>query len=521
MRRMSSPRVGAPWRRRLRAAIVAAAAVAMTAACAGGGESFDQSAGGGTQTGASGGTLTVAQSSDILTMDPAMHRSRITQTVIRNVFEALVNQDANLKPIPELATEWKQEDPTTWRFTLRKGVTFQNGEPFNAEAVKFSIERVLDPAQKSPRASMLSQVASVTAEGEDTVVIKTKAPSPTLLASLSVNEIVPPKYVKQVGDAEFAKKPVGTGPFTFQEWVPNERVALKAYDNYWGGRPKIDSLVFRPIPEVSARIAALQSGDVQIASEIPPDLAPSLTGDVKAQDVSGTRVFFLAMSVKKAPFDKKEARVAVNQAIDRKTLVESLYKGYGRALNQPAFPEMVGYSESYQGYAYDKAAAEKVLKGAAPVRIDVEEKDKTLAQAVAGQLQAAGLKASVNILETQAFNESIDAGNSTAYLSSWGVAEGDSDVIFARHFWSPSRKDAVYTGYSNPELDKLIEQGRSTTDVAQRKAIYAKATEIVMGDAPWAPIVNPKEIYGVSTKVQGWTPSPIGRINVAHVSVTG
>lgn len=520
MRRMSSPRSGAPWRRSLRAGVVAAAAVALTAACAGGGESFDQPAGGGTSGAATGGTLTVAQSSDILTMDPAMHRSRITQTVIRNVFEALVNQDDSLKPVPELATEWKQEDPTTWRFELRKDVTFHNGEPFNAEAVKYSLERVLDPAQKSPRASMLSQIESVTAQDADTVVIKTKTPSPTLLASLSVNEIVPPKYVDQVGDDGFAKKPVGTGPFTFVEWLPNERVSLKANEKYWGGRPKLDSLVFRPIPEVSARIAGLQSGDLQIAAEVPPDLAPSLTGDVKAQEVTGTRIFFLAMNVKKAPFDKKQVRLAVNQAIDRKTLVDSLYQGFGRVLNQPAFPEMVGYSESYKGYDYDKAAAEGVLRGAGAVRIDVEEKDKTLAEAVAGQLSAVGLQASVNVLETQAFNESINAGNSTAYLSSWGVAEGDADVIFARHFWSPSRKDAVFTGYENAALDKLIEQGRSTTDEAQRKTIYAQAIEIVMGDAPWAPIVNPKEIYGVSSKVQGWAPSPIGRINVADVSVT-
>lgn len=521
MGRMSSPTGGAGWRRRLRAGVVAAAAVALTAACAGGGESFDEGGGGsGTQGGGSGGTLTVAQSSDILTMDPAMHRSRITQTVIRNVFEALVNQDENLKPVPELATEWEQVDPTTWRFELRKDVTFHNGEPFNAEAVKYSIERVLDDAQKSPRASMLSQVESVTAEDEDTVVIKTKAPSPTLLASLSVNEIVPPKYVEEVGDEEFAKKPVGTGPFTFEEWAPNERVTLKAYDNYWGGRPKIDSLVFRPIPEVSARIAALQSGDVQIAAEIPPDLAPTLSGDVKAEAVAGTRIFFLAMNVTKAPFDTKEARVAVNQAIDRKTLVDSLYQGYGRVLNQPAFPEMVGYAEGYEGYAYDKAAAQAALQGAGSVRIDVEEKDKTLAEAVAGQLQAVGLQASVNVLETQAFNESINAGNSAAYLSSWGVAEGDADVIFARHFWSPSREDAVFTGYENAELDTLIEQGRSTMDEAERKEIYAKATEIVMGDAPWAPIVNPQEIYGVSTSVQGWQPSPIGRINVASVTLS-
>ena len=502
-----------PHRRLLAVAAVGAVVSALLAACGGSG-------GGGQQPSAEGGTLTVAQSADIVTMDPAMHRTRITQTVVRNVFEALVNQDDSLNFVPELATEWTQVDATTWRFTLREGVRFHNGEPFTAEAVKFSIERVLDPDQASPRASMLSMIDEVIVEDDYTVVITTEQPAPTLLASLAVNEIVPPAYVQEVGDEEFAKNPIGTGPFTFVEWVPNERVVLAANDDYWGGRPKIDQLVFKPIPEVSTRIAALQSGDVQIAAEIPADLASTLDGDVRAVPVSGTRIFFLAMNVTMAPFDDLDVRVAVNQAIDRQLLVDSIYQGRARVLNQPAFPEMVGYHEDFTGYAYDPEAASAVLSDVGvTVEIDVEEKDKILAEAVAGQLQAAGLDATVRVLEGQAFLDSINSGSSMAYLSSWGVAEGDADVIFARHFWSPSRAESVFTGYQNAELDALIERGRSTADSDERERIYAEAIEIVMADAPWAPLLNPEEIYGVSTAVKGWQPSPIGRINVKTVSL--
>ena len=486
------------------------------AACGGGG-TFENDT---SSNGEPGGTLTVAQSADIETMDPAMHRSRINQTVVRNVFEGLVNQNDSLEPVPELATEWEQVDETTWRFVLRENVTFHNGENFDAEAVKYSLERVTDPGQASPRADMLSMIDEIVVEDEHTVVIKTAQPAPTLLASLSVNEIVPPDYVEEVGDAEFAKAPVGTGPFTFEEWVRNERVVLAANEDYWGGSPKVDRLVFRPIPEVSARIAALQSGDVQIAAELPADLAESLEGDVESVSVIGTRIFFLAMNVTKAPVDDADVRVALNQAIDRESLVDNIYQGYARPLNQPAFPEMLGYDPDFEGYEFDKEAASQVLsKVGSPLQIDVEEKDKTLAEAVAGQLNAAGVEAKVNVLETQAFLDTIGNGGSTAYLSSWGVAEGDADVIFARHFWSPAREDAFYTGYKNTELDALIEQGRSIADQAEREGIYAEATEIVMSDAPWAPILNPEEIYGVSATVQGWSPSPIGRINVADVSL--
>jgi len=501
-------------------AVLSVAAMTL-AACSSSGSFSGNQASGTAAPGGQSGQLVIAQSADILTMDPAMHRQRTTQNVIHNVFESLINQDENLQPVPELATKWEQVDDLTWRFTLREGVTFHNGEAFDAEDVKFSIERILDPKQSSPRASMIEVIDNVKVEDPHTVTIHTEKPAPTLLAGLAVNEIVPSEYVKKVGNEKFAAEPVGTGPFEFKSWVPNQAVTLTANPKYWGGAPKIGTLVFRPIPEVSSRMAALQSGDVQIAAEIPPDLSGQLSGDTKAESVPGTRVFFLAMNVTKAPFTDKAVRVGVNQAVDKDTLVKALYDGRARALNQPAFPEMVGYSEQLKGIPFDAAAAAKALGGVSQtVEIDTTEADRSLAEAVAGQLQKAGLKANVSAMEAQAFRDRIEKGESTAYVSSWGVAEGDADVIMARHFWSPSRKGAFYTGYTNAQLDSLIVDARTTRDEAKRKQLYAQAMQIVVDDAPWVPLLNPEEIYGVSTQVQGWKPSPIGRYNVAGVSLS-
>jgi peptide/nickel transport system substrate-binding protein len=468
---------------------------------------------------AGSGTVVVAQPGEIDTMDPAMHRSRVNQAVVRNVFEALVNQGSDLSFEPELATDWEAVDDTTWRFELREGVTFHNGDPFTAEDVKFSIERILDEEQASPRASMLTMVESVEVEDDLTVVITTTDPAPTLLASLSVNEIVPAGYVQEVGDEEFAAAPVGTGPFTFVEWVPNEQLVLEANDDYWDGRPDVDTVIFKPIPEVAARMAALEGGDVHIAAEVPPDLADSLGGGTVAAPVDGTRIWFLAMNVTEAPFDDVEVRIGVNQAVDRDALVDGLLQGYGRPLYQPAFPEMFGYIDGFEGYPHDAEAAGAAFEGAASAQLDVEPKDRLLAEAVAGQLQAAGLDVEVNVLETEAFNERIGSGASQIYLSSWGVAEGDADVIYARHFWSPSRADAFYTGYENAEVDELIVAGRSTVDEDERFTIYEQAVEMVMADAPWAPLLNAQEIFGVSSAVQGFEPSPIGRYVLKHVSL--
>jgi peptide/nickel transport system substrate-binding protein len=468
---------------------------------------------------AGSGTIVVAQPGEIDTMDPAMHRSRVNQAVVRNVFEALVNQGSDLDFEPELATSWEAVDDLTWRFELREGVTFHNGDPFTAEDVKFSIERVLDEEQASPRASMLNMIDTVEVEDDLTVVITTTDPSPMLLASLSVNEVVPAGYVQEVGDEGFAEAPVGTGPFTFVEWIPNEELVLEAYDDYWDGRPAVDTAIFRPIPEVAARMAALEGGDVHIAAEVPPDLADGLSGGVEAAPVDGTRIWFLAMNVTEAPFDDVDVRVGVNQAVDRDALVDGLLQGYGRPLHQPAFPEMVGYVDGFEGYQHDADAASAAFEGAAAVQLDTEPKDQLVAEAVAGQLQAAGLDVAVNVLETEAFNQAIESGASQLYLSSWGVAEGDADVIYARHFWSESRADAFYTGYENPEVDELIVAGRSTVDDDERLGIYEQAVELVMDDAPWAPLLNAQEIFGVSSRVQGFEPSPIGRYVLKHVSL--
>ncbi|HLS25291.1 MAG TPA: ABC transporter substrate-binding protein [Beutenbergiaceae bacterium] len=508
-------------------AIVSALALGLAACGGGDGETFgdaeqtgdvEEAGEGGTE--AEAGQLVIAQSADVLTMDPHMHRNRTTQNVVHQVFESLVNMDTELNPVPELATEWDQEDDLTWRFTLREDVTFHNGDAFTADDVKFSIDRILDPEQASPRASMLEMIEDVEVVDDHTVLITTENPAPTLLSGLAVNEIVPADYVQEVGDEEFAEAPVGTGPFTFDQWVPNESVMLDAYADYWDGPPSVDGLVFRPIPEVSSRMAALQSGEAHIAAEIPTDLTGELTGDTEPVGVSGTRIYFLALNVTEAPFDDHEARVAANQAVDKNALVDALYEGNARPLNQPAFPEMVGYTDGIEEYEFDVDAASAVFEGVdESIEIDVIEADRTLAEAVAGQLQAAGLEATVNVLEEQAFTDAIESGSSTAYLSSWGVAEGDADVIMARHFWSPSREGAVYTGYTNDELDELIVAARSTLDQGEREDLYAQATEIVMDEAPWVPLLNPEEIYGVSAQVQGWEPSPIGRFNVADVTL--
>ncbi|MCC7346831.1 MAG: ABC transporter substrate-binding protein [Variibacter sp.] len=469
----------------------------------------------------SSGTLVVAQPQEILTLDPAMYRNRYTQNVVRQVCNALVRSGPNLEPLPELATSWTPTTPLTWEVKLRPGVRFTNGEPCDAAAVKFTFDRIMSRTQRSPRAALLPSLAGTDVVDELTVVFRMSEPTATFPVQLATQEIVPPRHLQAVGDREFARNPVGTGPFKFESWTPNRQVVFTANPDYFEGAPPIARLIFRPIPELAARIAALRAGEVHIATDISPDLAPTLTGNVRAVSVGGTTITYFAMNVTKAPFDRVEVRRAVQHAIDRRGLVQGLFGGEAEVLNQLAFAAMDGHDPDYRGYDFDPAKARAVLSGVTtPVRIDVLDVNRVLAEAIAAQLRQAGMNVSVGVLDGGAFQAAINQGNSVAHVNRWGFAKADSDTVFTTHFHSRSRALQFFTGFSDPAIDTLIEQARvAAFDRARARPVYAELNRRVMDAAPWVPLMNANDIYGVSTAVRNWQASPDGRINLMKTAI--
>jgi peptide/nickel transport system substrate-binding protein len=443
---------------------------------------------------------------------------RETRAIKRQIFDALVVQGDDLRVAPQLAESWTVTDDKVWVLKLREDAKFHNGEVFNAETVVFNLNRMLNPDSPAANSSTLrTLVESVVASGEYEVTITTKVPAPTLLTTLAFVEIPPKALIEEIGDEKFAEHPVGTGPFEFVS-RDGSTVVLKRNENYWGGAPASAEVTFSTIPELATRIAALKAGEIHIADQIPPDQIGELSGSVAPMTVPGTRLYYLGMNVEVAPFNDVNVRRAVGKAIDRQLLVDSIYGGQARPLKEMAFPEMFGYDADLEGFTYDAAAAKEVLSAITePVKVSVRQVDLVLAQATVGFLQQAGLKAEVEVVEDAAFGDMTAAGTGQAFVSSWGVAEGDVDAILAPHFWSGRGDKRHFTNYSNPEIDRLFEEGRSTTDAAKREEIYSKALAILVEDAPWAPLVNPSEIYGVSTQVTGWAPSSTGmyRINEA------
>lgn len=325
------------------------------------------------------GTIKVGLGIDkIVTMDPGNYRDRDTETVIRNVFDALVTRTWDGEVIPEIAESWETPDPTTYVFKIREGIKFHNGEALDADDVVFTFERILQEngigGQTSPRLGLLGPLASVVKNDDYTVTFTLENPFPVFPQALCHFQIVPKDYVTEVGDAGFAEKPVGAGPFMFKEGRLDDQVVLTRFEDYYGGAPdlppvgpaRIDTVVFRMMPDPATRVAALKAGEIHIADKLPPDMADSLSGDpnVKVESVPGTRTYGIEFCLTKPPFDDVKVRQALNHAIDWDTIIATIYGGKATRLSTAFIPSGFGYNHDLKPYEYDPAKAVELLREA-------------------------------------------------------------------------------------------------------------------------------------------------------------
>ncbi|MCR2800394.1 MULTISPECIES: ABC transporter substrate-binding protein [unclassified Microbacterium] len=467
-----------------------------------------------------GTELVIAQTEAVQTFDPAAFRGRATQYVVRQIMTPLMELDNDLQVIPALATEWEMVSDTTWQVKLRDDVTFTNGEVFDAAAVKYNFDRILDPDTASPRRSLVVTLDSVEVVDEHTVNFHTTQRDGAFPLALAYIEMAAPGYMEEVGPEQFAKSPIGTGPFVFVSDNPGRGIILERNEDYFGEVAKVERLVIKVIPETASRIAALQSGEAHIIGNVPADLAATLFGSTEAVSASGTEVWHLGMQVERGQFADKSVRQAMQHAVNQKEIAEAVFEGGAEPLNQPAFQNMNCYNPDFEGYDFDPEKASKVLSELPPVTLDTVESEKYVAEAIAGQLRAAGLKVNVNSMEDGAYLARINAGDSELYLASWGAGRGTCDEIWRQHFHSSTRESQVFTGYTSPEVDRLIDTAFShVPDMDAANEYYEPLIEMLMDDSPWVPIVNPDQIYGVSTSVKGFVPSPIGQYNVTGVEL--
>lgn len=445
-------------------------------------------------------------------LDPTMNLASIRAAVGVSLFDSLVGRGADNQIVPQLAESWKLVDDLTWQFKLRRGVVFHNGEPFNAEAVKATIERVLNPDQKSPNRANIAEIARVEIKDDATIELITQRPYAPLLNRLIDFPILPPKYTAEKGNAGAALRPVGTGPYRFVELVKDDHLIVEAFDKHWRGAPKIRRVVFKPIPEPFTRAAALRNGEVDLVTTLPPNLARELdrVAGVKVQRTPSSWIVYLGLNALKKPLSDVRVRQALNYATDVDALVKNVMDGNGRRMEGPLTPQMFGFDPTVKGYAPDPARAKKLLAEAGypdGLEITLESSagryqgDKEIAEALGGQWQRAGFRPRVQVAEWGAyFKRYLGKQFQDAYLLGLGGPMQDGDELYNL---VSSKGRGLY--YKNERIDQLFDQGRATMDPARRKKIYADLSRAMVEDATWVFLMQQVDIYATRDRLS-WTP---------------
>lgn len=479
--------------------------------------------------------LRVGFTMDALTLDPANHRKRETETIIRNMFDGLVTRDSAMNVVPELAESWTQVDPLTYEFKLRDGVTFHDGSAMTAEDVKFSFDRLTQEnamgGQTSPRQSLLGPLKEVVIVDDKTVRLILETPWPILPAMLPFQEMVSKAHVQAVGHGEMAESVNGTGPFKLVEWRKGDSVIMERFDGYYGGSTDIepagkacvDRVIFKVIPENASRVAALLAGDVHIINDLPAHMVAQVDAnpDTKVMAVNGTRTSFVALNNQSGPFADIRVRQALAHAIDRQLIVDKILNGNASLTNGILSPDAFGKNKNLPAYEYDVEKAKALLAEAGypdglDVTLDVEGASKEIAEAISAVAAKAGFRINVVVGESSMLKtryrtkgEPIDG---QMWLTSWGNGSLDPVGIFVPTHRTADRGNS--SGYANPEVDALLDAADTETDRAKRADLYAQAEAIVNADLPMLYLWVAQDLYGVSTKLSGWKPSADSRINL-------
>lgn len=484
--------------------------------------------------------LRVGVSADALTMDPGNHRSRETETIIRNMYDGLLTRDSAMRVVPQLAESWERVDARTYECRLRKGIRFHDQTPLTADDVQFTFERLIIPGaiagQTSPRKSLLGPLQKVQALDPHTIRFVLDKPWPQFSAMLPFQQIVSRKFVKEAGVQGLRTLENGAGPFFLKEWRKGDSIIMERFENYYGGAADIppvgktcvDRVVFKIIPNPESRVAGLLAGDVDLISEVPPHSVDIInrTPGVKVVSANGTRSFFLALNIQKEPFSDIRIRKAVAHAIDRKAIIQSLLKRNATPINGILSPDTLGKNRSLHEYAFDPLKTRALLAEAGypdgiDVTLDVETVIGELAEEIARQLIQSGIRTKVQAGNSDSLKKKWRTlgkpKTGDFWLTSWGNASLDPVGIFVPTHRTNDRGNS--SGYANPKLDALLDTAGTEPDQEKRAAMYARAEAIINSDLPCVYLWVPKDLYGISERVSGWQPSPDGRINLHDACV--
>jgi peptide/nickel transport system substrate-binding protein len=476
----------------------------------------------------SAGVLRVALGSMVAAMEPNARTSGPPSTIVYYpIFDTLVATDAQGNPTPALASAWRNVAPDTWELDLRSDVRFSNGEPFDAAAAKWTLERVLNPENRQVVRARITTIKSVAVAGPLTLRIVTTLPDPILPRRLASVFMLPPAYFQRVGEQEFANRPIGTGPVEVAAFQPSASVTLRAIESSWRGRPKVQQIMLRSIPDASTRVAALRAGEVHIAENIPPDLARQL-GQGGTRVVANTigQTNLIILNTRNPALADRRVRQALNHAVDKDAIVQQLLSGYGEATGQLVASNGVGHDPAIRPYAYDPARARQMLQAAGVRNLNVkihttqglQLMDREVTEAVAGYLAAVGVTATIEVLETAAYVDAYHGGrmDPAFFIGWWYFPAMDGDFVFV---WNESSRPQ--SRITNPEFDRLYAASTSEMDPDKRGDLLRRMGRLLHEEAAGIFLYHPQQTFGVRAEVSGFTPRPDRVINFDTIAVAG
>jgi peptide/nickel transport system substrate-binding protein len=552
-----------------------ALALALAAAGCGGDEGEEGGAGGGaTETGARGGTLVFGAAADPVALDGALVSDVDSIRVITQLFETLVFlKPGTTEPEPGLAESWKTDDDgKTWTFKLRQDVKFHDGTDFSAEAVCFNFDRwykfegsLQDPrasyywqavfggfaTKDNPNAPSESLYESCKAQEDFTAVIHLTRRSAAIIPALARQafSIASPKALQEFkADAGSVDEegvfhpsgtfgtehPAGTGPFQLTSWAQGDTVVISRFDDYWGEKPKLDSVIFRPIPENAARLQALQAGEISGYDLVEPEDIPTIESDESLQllDRPAFNVAYVGINQALPPMNKLAVRQAVAYGLNRQEAVDSIYTGRGEVAKEFMPPEVTGFADNVTEYAFDPDKAKQLLRAAGlklPVEVtfwypsDVSRPympdPKRIFEALKTSLEQSGFRVTAKTARwTPNYLGNVEAGKTQLYLLGRTGDYGDADSFLGTLFQAPQTAWGT-NEFPNQEVVELLDGGETETDEAKRDQIYQDANRAIMDWLPGVPYAHSRPALAFSAKVQGYVPSPTSNELFSTVSL--
>lgn len=490
----------------------------------------------------SGGTLVYGRGADSVSLDPINVTDGESIRVTHNIYETLLEYDHNLELQPKLATDYNSsEDGLTWTFQLREGVKFHDGTDFNADAVVFNFERWMDPENPYHEGDFPYYpflyggfkgdenhlIESVTATGEHELEIVLKRKTAPFLSYLAISMfgIASPAAIEQYG-AGISENPVGTGPFKFDEWNRNNTITLSKNEEYWmDGKPYLDQVIYQVIPENSARLNALQTGEIDIVDGM------NASDTTIVEDTEGIELLkrpsfnigYMAFNMEKEPFDDPLVRQAINMAIDKEEIVEAFYNGLADPATSPLPPSLWSHDESLEKYDYNVEEAKKLLAEAgyedgfttelhtmSNPRPYLPEPMK-IAEAIQSDLAEIGITADIVSSEWATYLEDTKNGKHSMAMYGWTGVMADPDNFLYPNLSKtnaevPAQNIAFY---KSDEFTSLITEARETIDQDKRTELYQQAQQLFQEDSPWVMLAYTTPPLAQSDYVGDYNPHPM------------